>query len=109
MAMQSNIITDISSATKIPVKVLNSISTKEILCIGSAIHDALEAKEEAVVLNIGIGTLSVNLSDGQCKFIPSTELKTTIKKCINNKIDPLEDTLEQAVIDKLLKTYEEVF
>ena len=109
MAMQSNIITDISSATKIPVKVLNSINTKEILCIGSAIHDAIEAKEEAALLNIGIGTLSVNISDGQCKFIPSTELKTTIKKCINNKIDPLEVALEQAVIDKLLKTYEEVF
>jgi len=109
MALQSNIITDISSATKIPVKVLNSISTKEVLCIGSAIHDAIEAKEDVALLNIGIGTLSVNIADGQCKFIPSQELKSTIKKCINNKIDPLEETLEQEIIDKLLKTYEEVF
>ena len=109
MALQSNIITDISSATKIPVKVLNSITTKEILCIGSAIHDAIEAHEDAVVLNIGLGTLSVNIADGQCKFIPGQELKGTIKKCINNKIDPLEEVLEQTVIDKLLKTYEEVF
>ena len=109
MALQSNIITDISSATKIPIKVLNAVTTKEILCIGSSIHDALEAKEDIAVLNIGLGTLSVNLADGQCKFIPSQELKTTIKKCINNKIDPLEDTLEQAIIDKLIKVYNEVF
>ena len=109
MAAQANILNDLSSATKIPNKVLAAVTSKEILCIGSAISDAVTAKEEAIVLNIGLGNLSINLLTMESKFIPSAELKSTIKKCINNKIDPLEKELEQAVIDKLLKTYEEVF
>jgi len=109
MATQSNIISDVSSITKIPNKILNEIIYRENLCIGSAIHDAILAGDDAVVLNVGIGTLSVELATKQCKFIPSKELKNTIKKSIDNRIDPLEIELEQAIIDKLLKICDEVF
>ncbi len=107
MNVQSNIITDLSSATKVPNKVLTELISKEILCIGSAIHDAIQANEETLILNIGLGNLSIDLKEMQCKFVPSRELKNTIKQCSTTKLDPLELELEQAVIEKLLKICDE--
>ena len=109
MTNNINIINNLSTITTIPTKLLTKLTEKEILCIGSAISDAIKNEEEVVVLNIGFGTLSIELQTGLCKFLPSNELKTTIKKCINNKIDPLEQNLEQAIIDKLLRIYDEGF
>lgn len=103
-----NIMQDLSTLTKVPNKVFNELTTKEILCIGSAIHDALIEKEDILSLNIGIGTLNIQLPDLQCKFIPSKELKNTIKRCLDSKIDPLEFELEQTFIDRLLKLCNEV-
>ena len=57
---QQNIINDLSSYTKVPVKVFKELIVDMDLCIGSAIHDAILQKEEAAVLDIGIGTLSVD-------------------------------------------------
>ncbi len=99
---QQNIINDLSSYTKVPVKVFKELIVDMNLCIGSAIHDAILQKEEAVVLDIGIGTLSVDLIGMQCKFIPSKNLKSIIKKSISEKIDPIEKTVEQELINKLL-------
>ena len=99
---QQNIINDLSSYTKVPVKVFKELIVDMDLCIGSAIHDAILQKEEAAVLDIGIGTLSVDLIGMQCKFIPSKNLKSIIKKSISEKIDRIEKTVEQALINKLL-------
>jgi len=106
--IQSNIISDMSTVTRIPNKILSEIIAKENLCIGSAIHDALLENEDVVVLNIGIGTLSVELSTKQCKFIPSRELKNIIKKSIDEKVDPVEMTLSQSIIEKLMTICNEV-
>jgi len=108
MTSQPNVINDLSSYTKIPNKILTELVHKLNLCIGSAIHDAIINKESAVVINVGIGSLSVNLTDMQCKFIPSKDLKTCIKNGIESKVDPVEFALEQAVVDKLLAISEEV-
>lgn len=108
MATQPNIISDISTLTRVPNKVLTELSHKANLCIGNIISDARDAGEQAVIINIGIGTLSIDLIDMQCKFIPSKELKTTIKASLQAKQDPLELELEQALIDKLLVICDEV-
>lgn len=108
MATQPNIISDISTLTRVPNKVLTELSHKANLCIGNIISDARDAGEQAVIINVGIGTLSIDLIDMQCKFIPSKELKTTIKASLQVKQDPLELELEQALIDKLLAICDEV-
>lgn len=108
MATQPNIISDISTLTRVPNKVLTELSHKATLCIGNIISDARDAGEQAVIINVGIGTLSIDLIDMQCKFIPSKELKTTIKASLQSKQDPLELELEQALIDKLLAICDEV-
>lgn len=108
MPTQSNIVKDLSTLSQIPLKVLAEVYKKEALCIGSAIHDAVLAKDDIAILNIGIGTLSIEISTGQCKFLPSKELKQTIKRSLEKKVDPVEMYLEKEIIDKLLIACEEV-
>ena len=108
MSAQANAVNDLGTLTKIPNKILTELTHKLNLCIGSAIHDAILNKEDIAIINIGIGSLSVNLADMQCKFIPSKDLKTAIKNSLNSKVDPIELQLEQALTDKLIAICEEV-
>lgn len=107
MANKSNISVDLCTLLKIPNKILDELTEKVNLCIGSAIHDGLTDKEEVILINIGIGTLSISLVDMQCKFTPSKDLKATIKTCINTKVDPLMLELEQTLAEKLIAICEE--
>lgn len=100
-----NIISDLSTLAKVPHKILDDIIKKEELCIGSALYEAKLGQEPAVVLNIGLGTLSIELATGQCKFIPSKDFKATIKKCLIDGVDPLQVALEDAIREKLLNIY----
>lgn len=108
MSGQSNIINDIGTLTKIPNKVLTELVHKTNLCIGSIIADAKIAGDQVVIINLGIGTLSIDLLEMQCKFVPSRELKNTIKNCITSPVDPLELVLEKALTEKLIQLCNEV-
>lgn len=107
MSGQPNLVNDVGTLLKLPNKVTTEVIHKANLCIGSIINDAKLAGEQAVIINIGIGTLSIDLVDMQCKFVPSKDLKTAIKNSLNSNVDPLELALEQAFTDKLLAVCEE--
>lgn len=108
MATQPNIVSDVGTLLKIPTKITTELTEKACLCIGGAISDAKRSGETQVILNIGIGTLSVNLVDMQCKFVPGKNLKTAIKSALDSQNNPIELILEQVFIDKLLAICEEV-
>jgi hypothetical protein len=108
MATQANIVTDINNLLRIPSKVTNELVAKANLCIGSAISEAKASGETQTTVGIGIGYLSINLVDMQCKFVPGKELKASIKRALESQIDPLELVLEQTFTDKLLTMCEEV-
>lgn len=109
MASQANIINDVGTLLKLPIKVSKELTDKACLCIGSAICKAKRNGEVQTVINIGIGTLSVDLLDMQCKFVPGKNLKTAIKTALTTpNDDPLELALEKALADKLLAICEEV-
>lgn len=108
MATQPNIVSDVGTLLKIPTKITTELTEKACLCIGGAISEAKRSGETQVILNIGIGTLSVNLVDMQCKFVPGKNLKTAIKSALTSQNNPIELALEQAFIDKLLAICEEV-
>jgi hypothetical protein len=107
MAAQPNIISDISTLTRVPNKILTELIHKTNLCIGNIISEAKESGEQTVIINIGIGTLSVDLIDMQCKFVPSKELRASIKNSLASRKDPLELELEKALTDKLISICEE--
>ena len=108
MATQVNIMNDVGTLLKIPTKVSTELTDKACLCIGSAISEAKQRGENQITVGIGVGTLSINLVDMQCKFVPGKNLKTAIKTAISTQVDPLELVLEQAFADKLLAICEEV-
>lgn len=99
---------DVGTLLKLPSKVTTELTDKACLCISSTISDAKRRGESQVVVNIGIGALSVNLIDMECKFVPGKNLKTAIKTALTTQTDPLELVLEQAFADKLLAICEEV-
>ena len=103
-----NIVNDLSVLLKVPNKTLEALVEKANLCIGSIIVDAQKSGEPTVVINIGIGTLSVNLADMQCKFVPSKALKSAIKTSLASNVDPLELALEEALAAKLVSIVDEV-
>ncbi len=108
MAAQQNIVNDISTLMKVPNKALNELVHKINLCIGSIIAEAKNNGEQAVIINIGIGTLSIDLINMQSKFVPGKDLKAVIKQGVTTGIDPLECALEQALADKLVNFCNEV-
>jgi hypothetical protein len=108
MPAQVNILNDISTMLRIPAKVSNELVDKSCLCIGSAILAAKRRGETQTAINIGIGSLSINLLDMQCKFIPGKVLKTAIKSALTADTDPVEVALEKAFAEKLLAVCEEV-
>jgi hypothetical protein len=93
---------------KIPAKVTTELVDKACLCISSAISEAKHKGEPQTVVNIGIGTLSIDLIDMQCKFVPGKNLKTAIKTALTSPVDPLEFELEKIFADKLLAICDEV-
>ena len=108
MTTQTNLISDVGTLLKIPTKVTTELTDKACLCISSAISEAKRNGENQMAINIGIGILSVNLLDMQCKFVPGKNLKNAIKSALTSPIDPLELVLEQAFAEKLLAICEEV-
>ena len=108
MGGQPNLINDVGTLLKLPSKVTTEVIHKANLCIGSIISDAKIAGEQSVIINIGIGTLSVDLIDMQCKFVPSKDLKLAIKTSITDNVDPLERELEEVLVNKLITAVEEV-
>ena len=108
MATQTSILNDVGTLLRIPTKITNEITDKSCLCIGSIISDAKNRGETQTIINIGIGTLSIDLIDMQCKFVPGKNLKAAIKQSLDTTRDPLELMLEQTLADKLLAICEEV-
>ena len=103
-----NITNDVGTLLRIPTKVSKELVDKSCLCIGSAIYEAKQNGEPQLTLGIGIGTLSIDLLDMQCKFVPGKNLKTAIKTALSAEVDPLELALEKAFADKLIAICEEV-
>lgn len=108
MSTTINITNDVGTLLRIPTKVSKELIDKACLCIGSAIHEAKRNGETQIVLGIGIGALSIDLLDMQCKFVPGKNLKTAIKSAIATQPDPLELILEKALSERLLNICEEV-
>ena len=108
MTTQLNVVNDVNTLLRIPAKVSTEVIDKTCICIGSIISEAKQAGETQVTVNIGIGNLSVNLVDMQCKFIPSKNLKSAIKSALTTQVDPLELALEKALAEKLLTICDEV-
>lgn len=108
MTADVNILSDLSTLTTVPTKALTELVRYECLCIGNAVKQATLQEKNKLVLNIGLGALCINITTMECKFLPSSELKNTIKTCLAGKQDLLMKAVEDSISEKLLKLYEGV-
>lgn len=108
MSTPISITNDVGTLLRLPTKVSKELTEKACLCIASDICEAKRNGDTQITLGIGIGTLSINLLDMQCKFVPGKNLKAAIKSALSSPVDPLELALEKSLADKLLAICEEV-
>lgn len=108
MAASQHIIDNLGTITKVPNRILTELVNLTNLCIGSAISDAKLQEQTTLSLNIGIGTLGIDLVNMGCKFVPSKELKQAIRTALEDNTDPLAVQIDQAMVDKLISICEEV-
>lgn len=108
MSTPTNIVNDVGMLLRLPAKVSKELIDKACLCVSSAICEAKRNGETTTTIGIGIGTLSVDLLDMQCKFVPGKNLKAALKEAMASPVDPLELALEKTLADKLLAVCEEV-
>lgn len=105
-----NIVNDLSNLTTIPEKTLAKLCSKMIFCISDAIVEAKTQGLSTVDLDIGIGTLSILLSEEEVKYkyIPSTEFEDAVKSSILEERNLLEDKLEQSFAEKITNLYKDL-
>lgn len=105
-----DLLKDISEITNVPKLTLEKISAKGELCIADAVVEVLARGDSQVTLDIGIGTLTIRVSESEVKykFIPSTRLDTTILRSITLRESPLIPKLDNALVARIQATYKEL-
>lgn len=106
-----DIVKDTAILTTISDKVLRKLIEKSIYCISDALAETRIQHKHVLDLDIGIGVLSLNLSNNsvQYKFVPSDVLETVVRDTYIRRINLLENTLEESLVNKVTNTYKELF
>ena len=105
-----NIVKDVSALSTIQDKVIYKLLDKFTYSICEAVEEAVIADDDVVVLDIGIGELTIKLSeDGiRYKFIPSQKLEEGVKNTFIYRQNLLEKTLEESLVNRLTNTYKDL-
>lgn len=106
-----NIIEDVSKLTTIPEVALNKICEKIEWCICDSVQEMKMAKEDNIILNIGIGKIEIIDEDDviRYRFIPSTNLESSVKETILNHQNPIQINTEKMLKNKILNTYKDIY
>ena len=105
-----NLTSDLSLLTTIPDKVLEKLNDKLVYCISEAVAESALAEEEITELDVGFGTLFIKNDkfEPKFKFVPTENFMSTIKDSINNKLNSLEDTLNESLANKVVNVYKDI-
>lgn len=106
---QQHILSDISTLTRVPNKIMDYLSDMAVICITSAIAVARLQQQDKLLLNIGIGTLAIDLISMEVKFVPSKELKKNIRAVVSGEEteDPVITYIDDEMVKKLCNICEE--
>lgn len=106
-------ITDkLSTLTTIEKKTLEKFFRKIEWCICDDLYTCNLENNHKCLIDIGIGKLGIDFSSGDTvsyRFFPSKELEKGIVSTLVDGNNPLSDKIEQSLVDKLTKTYKDLF
>lgn len=106
----NNVINDLSTLTDIAESDLNRVVKIIMDCICHSVLDNINDKESTTIVDIGIGTLSLLLSQDciKYKFIPSTTFENKLKTTIKTKKGPITKEVEDILIKRITNTYKDL-
>ena len=106
-----DMIKDLSSITTIPVRTLDKLVSQMDWCICEAIHESNICNEKLTMVDVGIGTIYIDVSGDEVKykFIPSSKLEKYIISTIVSGKNPLQVNLESTFVNRIIKTYKDMF
>lgn len=105
-----NIVSDLAILTTIPEKALNKLTEKIIYCINEAVEESVLAEEEITEIDVGIGILYIknDKEEPKFKFIPNDDFKESVGNTLNNRLNSLEDTLNNSLVTKITDAYKNI-
>lgn len=105
-----NVINNVSNLYNLPTKQVDKIinTAENVIC-----HDVLQAyirKQGYIILDIGIGTLTVDITNDylEYKFVPSKNLESKLVNTLDTKQDILIQNIEQSIVAKITNAYKEL-
>lgn len=105
-----NVLENISKLNNLPIKQLQKVCSNVESIIGHSIVEAYFNKDKYVIFNLGIGTLTIDMSEEELiyKFVPSSTLESTLINAVTKNEDILVSQIEKSVVNKLLGAYKEL-
>jgi hypothetical protein len=106
-----NKITDeVSTLTKLSTSTLNKILEKAMYCICEDVEETQLAKDgtHTTVLDIGIGTLTILVSEDSIKyhFTPSAKLNDAVVSTVSERKNPLVKAVDESLVSRVTNVYE---
>ena len=101
---------NLSALTRIKPSLMEKIKFISENCICDYTLDIIEQDDDVVMVDIGIGTLQINISDYELdyKFIPSNGLEKKLIRTIEEEQSPLVREVEKKLNNKITATYKEL-
>ena len=109
--MEYDLIEDLSKLTTINELSLNRVFDKVQWCICDYIEAAVTSGVNTVDINIGFGTLTINIDNDSIKyrFKPNKKLETAIIGTMLDDKNPLKFELENNLVQKITNIYKDMF
>lgn len=106
-----DIVQDISTLTTVQKSSIDRLCTQAIKCVCYCICEALSKNEKDLCLDIGIGSLFINIGEDSVKyrFEPSMFMDNSIIDSVLSGKNPVIEDIESSLLNKVNTTYKDLF
>lgn len=108
--MAKKVTEGLSKLTTIDTKALDRLIDLGECVIVDSILEGMATKESPIEVDVGIGTLTVQILDDSVRyrFSPSAKFGDDVGNAIRHGANPLDKRVESALVDKFINTYKDL-
>lgn len=101
---------ELETITTIPEQQLLKLVEKTMFCVCQDVKESILAKEPTTEIDVGVGTLTIQVANGEVKyrFVPSAKLNDAIIKTIKEGNSPLTLVAETNLKDRIINVYKDL-
>ena len=106
-----NALKDLSTITTIPYNSIVKLMDKLGWVISDCVEESTIKGEDYAQIDLGIGKLDIAVVDDEVhyRFVPSSRMEENIRQTIENKKNPLVCKTEEALVNKIVNAYKNLF